>query len=35
MKKIGVALIGLGPGSQPHVASLFDLRDQVDIRWAL
>lgn len=35
MTKLGVALIGLGPGSQPHVASLKDLRDELDLRWAI
>lgn len=35
MSKPGVALVGLGPGSQPHVASLADLRDDIDLRWAI
>ena len=35
MSKLGVALIGLGPGSQPHVASLHELREQIDVRWAV
>ncbi|RTZ45390.1 Gfo/Idh/MocA family oxidoreductase [Candidimonas sp. SYP-B2681] len=35
MKQLGVALVGLGPGSQPHIASLRDLRDELDLRWAI
>ncbi len=35
MKRIGIVLIGLGPGSQPHLKSLQDLRAEVDLRWAL
>jgi predicted dehydrogenase len=34
MTKPGVALIGLGPASQPHARSLMDLKDRVDVRWA-
>jgi len=34
-RPIGLALIGLGPGSQPHVKSLVDLADRVDVRYAL
>ena len=34
MKRIGVAVIGLGPASQPHAQSLIDLADRVDVRWA-
>ncbi|MDM0019068.1 Gfo/Idh/MocA family protein [Variovorax saccharolyticus] len=30
-----MALIGLGPGSQPHLASLSELQDRVDLRWAV
>jgi predicted dehydrogenase len=33
--RIGLALIGLGPGSQPHVKSLVDLADRVDVRHAV
>ncbi|HYW56412.1 MAG TPA: Gfo/Idh/MocA family oxidoreductase [Polaromonas sp.] len=35
MKKIGIALIGVGPGSQPHLASLRELQDRVELRWAV
>ncbi|MGF9763027.1 Gfo/Idh/MocA family oxidoreductase [Microvirga sp. 0TCS3.31] len=35
MKKIGWAIIGLGPASQPHSKSLLDLSDQVDVHWAV
>lgn len=34
MKKIGLAIVGLGPASQPHSKSLLDLSDQVEVRWA-
>ena len=34
-RKIGVAIIGLGPASQPHSQSLADLADRVDVRWAV
>ena len=34
MAKPSVALIGLGPASQPHARSLMDLKDRVDVRWA-
>jgi predicted dehydrogenase len=34
MTRIGVALIGLGPASQPHGRSLVDLADRADVRWA-
>ncbi|MDF2811957.1 MAG: Gfo/Idh/MocA family oxidoreductase, partial [Microvirga sp.] len=33
--KIGVAVVGLGPASQPHSRSLVDLSDRVDVRWAV
>ena len=33
--KTGVAIIGLGPASQPHSRSLADLADRVDVRWAV
>ena len=32
MKKIGIAIVGLGPGSEPHLASLAALKDRVDVR---
>lgn len=35
MKPMGIALIGLGPGSQPHVASLAAMQDEIDMRWAV
>ncbi|MGH6760756.1 MAG: Gfo/Idh/MocA family protein [Phyllobacterium sp.] len=35
MKKPGLAIIGLGPASLPHARSLMDLRDQVDVIWAV
>ena len=34
-KKIGIALVGLGPGSEPHIASLHALHDRVDWRWCV
>jgi predicted dehydrogenase len=34
MKKIGLAIVGLGPASQPHSKSLLDLSEQVEVRWA-
>lgn len=33
-RKIGVAVVGLGPASQPHSKSLVDLGHRVDVRWA-
>jgi predicted dehydrogenase len=35
MSRVGIALVGLGPASQPHAASLIELSDQVDVRWAV
>ena len=35
MKRIGVVMIGLGPGSQPHLKSLRDLSERVDLRYAV
>lgn len=35
MKKLGLAIIGLGPASLPHARSLMDLHDQVDVIWAV
>jgi predicted dehydrogenase len=32
--RIGVAVIGLGPASQPHARSLLELADRADVRWA-
>jgi predicted dehydrogenase len=34
-RKLGIAVIGLGPASLPHSKSLLDLADRVDVRWAL
>ena len=34
-RKLGIAVIGLGPASLPHSKSLFDLADRVDMRWAV
>src|SRR5918994_4060582 len=34
MKKIGLAIIGLGPASQPHSKSLLDPSDQIEVHWA-
>src|SRR6187549_120254 len=34
-RKIGVAIVGLGPASQPHAKSLVDLLDRVDVRFAV
>ncbi|EJE50934.1 putative dehydrogenase [Acidovorax sp. CF316] len=35
MKKLGIALLGVGPGSEPHLQSLATLADSVDLRWTL
>jgi hypothetical protein len=35
MKPMGMALVGIGPGSVPHLLSLNDLRAEVDLRWAV
>jgi predicted dehydrogenase len=35
MKKTGIALIGVGPGSEPHLQSLATLAESIDLRWAL
>jgi predicted dehydrogenase len=35
MDRIGIALVGLGPGSQPHVKSLVDLAARVRVRHAV
>ncbi|EJM99976.1 Gfo/Idh/MocA family oxidoreductase [Phyllobacterium sp. YR531] len=34
MKKLGLAIIGLGPAVLPHARSLVDLKDKVDVIWA-
>ena len=31
---IGVAIIGLGPASQPHARSFLELTDKAEVRWA-
>lgn len=31
---IGIAIIGLGPASQPHIKALRELAGRVDVRWA-
>lgn len=33
-RRIGLALIGLGPAAEPHAKSLLDLSHRVDVRWA-
>ena len=35
MQRVGVVMVGLGPGSQPHLKSLRDLQERVDLRWAV
>lgn len=35
MKRMGVAIVGLGPGSQPHLASLSALADQAELLWGV
>ncbi len=35
MNKLGVALVGIGPGAVPHLRSLYDLRDTVELRHAV
>ena len=35
MSRIGIAVIGLGPASEPHAKSLHDLADRVEVRWAV
>lgn len=34
-RKLGIAVIGLGPASLPHSKSLLDLADRADVRWAV
>jgi predicted dehydrogenase len=31
--RIGLAVVGVGPASEPHAKSLHDLRERVDVRW--
>lgn len=33
--RFGIALVGIGPGAMPHLQSLFDLRDTVELRHAV
>lgn len=33
MSRLGIAVIGTGPGSIPHFKSLRDLSDRVEVRW--
>lgn len=34
-RKLGIAVIGLGPASLPHSRSLLDLSDRAQVRWAV
>jgi predicted dehydrogenase len=34
MKRLGLAIVGLGPAALPHAKSLVDLQDKVDVIWA-
>ena len=34
-RKLGIAVIGLGPASLPHSKSLLDLVDRAETRWAV
>lgn len=34
-EKIGIAIVGLGPASEPHLASWSALKDRVDVRWCV
>ena len=34
MTRLGLAIIGLGPASEPHVKALAELSDVIDVRWA-
>jgi predicted dehydrogenase len=34
-RKLGIAVIGLGPASLPHSKSLLDLADHAEVRWAV
>jgi predicted dehydrogenase len=33
LKRVGIGVIGVGPASEPHVKSLLDLADRVDVRF--
>ena len=33
MRRIGIGVVGVGPASEPHVKSLVDLADRVDVRF--
>lgn len=33
MRKISISIIGLGNASQPHLKSVIDLADRLDVRW--
>jgi predicted dehydrogenase len=35
MRKIGVVLVGLGPGSEPHLVSLAALKPRVELLWCI
>jgi predicted dehydrogenase len=35
VSRIGVAVVGLGAASGPHINSLLDLADRVEVRWAV
>lgn len=35
MKRIGIGIVGLGPGAQPHLAGLAALSDRAELRWAV
>lgn len=35
MDKIGMAIVGLGPGAEPHLASLSALTSRVELRWCV
>jgi predicted dehydrogenase len=34
-KRLGMALVGLGAATQPHLRSLQDLTDRIDLRYAV
>jgi hypothetical protein len=34
MRKISLAVVGLGSALQPHAKSLHDLSDRIEVRWA-
>ena len=33
--RLGMALVGIGPGAVPHLQSLHDLRDTIELRHAI